>query len=134
MDFSKITLFQAMKKRVAWLNQRQEVLAQNIANTDTPGARARELEPFSFERLIRREEVQLNMASTSGDHMGGRRKRVRDYSTEETRKPYETAPTGNAIVIEEQMMKLNETGIQHKLMTELYKKHLKMFRTAISGG
>jgi flagellar basal-body rod protein FlgB len=134
MDFSKITLFQAMKKRVAWLNQRQEVLAQNIANADTPGARARELEPFSFERLIRREEVQLNMASTSGDHMGGRRKRVRDYSTEETRKPYETAPTGNAIVIEEQMMKLNETGIQHKLMTELYKKHLKMFRTAISGG
>ena len=30
------------------------------------------------------------------------------------------------------MMKLNETGIQHKLMTELYKKHLRLFRIAIN--
>ena len=134
MDFTQITLFQAMKKRVAWLNQRQEVLAQNIANADTPGARAKDLEPFAFERLIRREQMQLNMASTRGDHMGGRRRRVRDYSTDETRKPYETAPAGNAIVLEEQMLKLNEPGIQHKLLIELYQKHLKMFRTAIGRG
>jgi len=31
-------------------------------------------------------------------------------------------------------MKLNETGIQQKLMSELYKKHLKMFGIAISRG
>lgn len=132
MDFSKITLFQAMKDRVAWLTQRQEVLAQNIANSDTPGEPPMEIEPFTFGGVVRREGIQLE--TTRDKHMLAPRRGGREFSIDETRKPYETAPAGNAIILEEQMMKLNETGIQHKLMTELYKKHLKMFRTAIGRG
>lgn len=134
MDLGKIGLFALAKKRLAWLTQRQEVLAHNIANADTPGFKARDLEPFKFERLIRRETMQLNMTVTDDGHDGGRRKRIRDYAEETDRRPFETSPAGNAVILEEQMSKINETSVNHKLTTQLYSKQLNMIRTAIGKG
>ena len=37
MDLSKTALFEMMKGRFAWLGERQQVLARNIANADTQG-------------------------------------------------------------------------------------------------
>ena len=45
----------------------------------------------------------------------------------------ETSPNGNSVVLEEQMAKMGETGISHRLTTELYKKHLNMIRMAVGG-
>ena len=60
-ELSSLGLFQAVKKRLNWLGQRQEVLAQNIANADTPNYRASDLKPYNFRELLRREDAQLNM-------------------------------------------------------------------------
>ena len=65
--------------------------------------------------------------------MGGRRKRIRDFFVEEPRHPYETAPNGNSVVLEEQMGKVAETQTTHRLTTELYKKHMEMLKTASRG-
>lgn len=134
MDLNKISFFAMAKKRMAWLTQRQEVLAQNIANSDTPKYRAKDLEPFAFERLVKRESMQINMDVTEKGHLDGRRKRLRDFTEETERKPFETAPAGNAVILEEQMSKLNENGISHRLTVELYNKQLKMLKTAIGNG
>ncbi|MCG8511465.1 MAG: flagellar basal body rod protein FlgB [Rhodospirillales bacterium] len=131
MDLNKIAVFAIAKKRLGWLTQRQEVLAQNIANADTPNYKARDLEKFEFQRLIRRESAQLNMVSTHESHEGGRRKRIRDFTEEKDRKPYETTPSGNSVVLEEQMGKINNTSASHKLTTKLYTKQLAMIRTAL---
>ena len=134
MDFDKITLFGAMKKRVAWLTQRQEVVSQNIANSDTPGYRAKDIKAFSFKRVLGRETRQITMVRTQSDHLSGQVRRVRDFREVAVRKPYETSPADNSVIFEEQMMKLGETGMNHRLTTELYRKHLGMFRTAIGKG
>ena len=131
MDLDRISFFAMAKKRLAWLTQRQEVLAQNIANADTPQYRSKDLEPFAFERLVRRESAQINMDVTEKGHLGGRRKRLRDFTEEKERKPFETAPAGNAVVLEEQMGKLNENHVSHKLTVELYNKQLKMLKMAV---
>lgn len=132
MDLDKMTLFGAVKKRMAWLTQRQEVLSQNIANADTPKYRPKDIEPFSFNDLVRRESrLQLNVDRTNPQHLQGNRRRVTEFREETTHKPWETAPAGNAVVLEEQMAKVNETQIAHKLTTQLYKRHLAMLRTAI---
>jgi flagellar basal-body rod protein FlgB len=131
MDFDKITILSAMKKRLAWLGQRQEILAQNIANADTPGKKAKDLAPLDFKNFVGRENRQIGMSRTNKSHLTGGFKAPSDFSEKETKKPYETAPAGNAIILEEQMMKLGKTSADHKLMTELYKKHLNMFRIAI---
>ncbi|MCW5700890.1 MAG: flagellar basal body rod protein FlgB [Rhodospirillales bacterium] len=134
MDLGKIPLFAATRKRMAWLSQRQEVLAQNIANADTPDYRPRDIEAFRFEKLVKRPARQLNMSVTSGGHLGGQRKPVRDFAARDERRPFETAPSGNGVVLEEQMAKANETSMTHKLATELYRKHLGMLRMALGSG
>jgi len=126
-----MTLFGMVKNRLTWLGQRQEVLAQNIANSDTPKYRPSDLRPYNFKELVRNEAAQLNLAASDPSHIKGIRRRIRDFSTEVERKPFETAPNGNSVVLEEQMAKINETQISHDLTTQLYKKHLNMIRMAI---
>lgn len=131
MDLKNITLFGVVKKQLAWLSQRQEVLAQNVANSDTPKFRPSDLKKFNFNELVRQENMQINMASSAPNHLAGQRKRIRDFASAVENRPFETAPDGNAVVLEEQMGKINETTISHKLTTEIYKKHLNMIRIAV---
>ena len=129
-ELGNMAIFQAVKKRLNWLGQRQEVLAQNIANADTPNYRSTDLKPYNFKELLRREGAQLNMEATGGDHLTGRQKRIRDYASKQG-KPFETAPAGNNVILEEQMAKIGETGSNYKMATGLYKKHLNMVKIAL---
>jgi len=131
MDLDKSSLFAAVKSRLSWLTQRQEVLAQNIANADTPRYRATDLKPFEFKEILRQEKIQLNMDVTSAAHQPGRRKRIRDFAEQQVRHPFETAPNGNGVVLEEQMAKMNETHTKHRLVTQLCRKHLSMISLAV---
>jgi len=131
MAFDDLTIFSAVKKRLNWLTQRQEILSQNIANSDTPKYAAKDLKAYKFTELIRREGMQLNMNVSEAGHLPGKRKRIRDYQEMEVRRPFETSPGGNSVVLEEQMAKINESQINHKLTTNIYKKHLLMFKIAL---
>ena len=131
MAFDNLTIFTAVRKRLAWLSQRQEILAQNIANADTPKYRSSDLKPYQFKNLIRRENMQLNMNVSEKSHLQGRRKRIRDFSEATDRKPFETSPSGNSVILEEQMSKINETQLSHKLTTNIYRKQLLMFKIAL---
>ena len=133
MDLEKMTLFSTVKGRMKWLTQRQEVLAQNIANADTPRYKAADLKAFDFKTILRREKAQLNMEVSDNSHLVGRRRRIRDFAEQVERQPYETSPNGNSVVIEEQLAKVNETHSKHQLVTNLYKKHLGMIVMAVRG-
>ena len=130
--FSKITMFGALKKKMAWVTQRQEVLAQNIANADTPEYRARDLKAFSFKATVREQQNKVRMAVTDSSHLAGLKRRDGDFRVAEERKPYETMTDGNSVVLEEQMAKVGETQISHRLTSEIYKKHLGMIRLAVN--
>ena len=97
MDLDNLPLFSMVKKRLDWLGQRQEVLSQNIANADTPGFRAKDLKPFEFQELVRRETKQINLVTTGDDHLGGRRRKISDFAKRDERRPYETSSTGNSV-------------------------------------
>ncbi|MCW9003480.1 MAG: flagellar basal body protein [Rhodospirillales bacterium] len=130
MDFKKLTLFEGIKRRVDWLNQRQKVLSENIANADTPKYRARDLKEIKFRDALNDSVDRVNIRTTDPKHISKGRAGAGANREGPERKPYETAPAGNAVVLEEQVMKVSDTTVNHKLMTELYKKHLGMLRTA----
>ena len=44
--------FSMLRERMTWLNQRQDVLSQNVANADTPGYVARDLKPLDFDDVL----------------------------------------------------------------------------------
>jgi flagellar basal-body rod protein FlgB len=125
-------LFDILARKMDWLGQRQKVLAQNVANADTPGYAPQDLKEGPFERMVRgrmavvqprRTDVQhMTPASTAGDGAH------REF---EPRERYETAPSGNAVVLEEQLVKVQQTQIDYQTMTSLYSKHLRMFSLAL---
>jgi len=131
MDLSKTALFGAVKSRLKWLTQRQSVLSQNIANADTPKYKARDLKPLNFDGLIKRQARPLRLNVTRADHLKGQVRNVGEFAVGKEKKPYETAPAGNSVIIEEQMNKINETAISHKIMVNLYRKNIDMIKIAI---
>ena len=134
MELDKLTLFSAVKGRLKWLTQRQEVLAQNVANADTPKYKASDLKAFEFRDVLRRENnSQVHMSVTDASHQPGARRRIRDFAEKVDRQPFETSPNGNSVVLEEQLAKVNETYTKHQLVTQLYKKHLSMLTMAVRG-
>ena len=134
MNLDKLTLFGLVKGRMGWLTKRQEVLAQNVANSDTPEYKPQDLKAFNFQDMVKRQQTRLNAVTTSPMHMTGAQKSTSPFASQENRTPYETAPDGNAVVLEEQMAKIGETQMQYQLTNELYRKHVNMIKIAIGKG
>lgn len=132
MDMSKLTLFRMARQKMDWLGVRQAVLAQNIANANTPNYRSKDVRALDFSKEIARVR-QINMAGTNGSHLSGTVVRP-DHRVDEARLKdvYEVNPDGNSVVMEEQIMKVAETQMQHQLTTNIYKKHMQMMRMALS--
>ena len=69
MDLTRIPLFAMMTRRMSWLNERQKILAQNIANADTPKYKPLDLKPLDFTKLVREAERKVKLASTQANHI-----------------------------------------------------------------
>src|SRR4051812_3541360 len=52
MDISQIPLFAMLRGRLGYLAERQRVIAENVANSDTPGFLPKDLKPFSFDAQV----------------------------------------------------------------------------------
>jgi flagellar basal-body rod protein FlgB len=124
-------LFALLSKRAAWLGARQGVLAQNLANADTPGFRPIDLVPFERSLAVSRPVPAPALARTAPAHLPGTAPARPDEPRGRRTGSWEVAPSGNAVVLEEQMEKLARTQLEHQLATSLYSRHVAMLRTAI---
>ena len=126
-------IFSLLGKRMDWLGQRQQVLAQNIANADTPKFVPHDLKPQEFRRMGQRQYApSLKPVATQGGHIQTSSLKADDRSIEE-KNPYESAPSGNAVVLEEQLVKVAQTQNDYNAITNLYKKQVAMFKMALRG-
>ncbi|MEW5703030.1 MAG: flagellar basal body protein [Pseudomonadota bacterium] len=130
MDMKKLPLLATITGRMGWLNSRQEVLARNIANADTPGYVPHDLKPTAFRDLVRGGEATLAPRVTNMAHLSGT-KEAKRFADQKQRETYETTPDGNAVVLEEQLLKVAETAGDYQTATNLYRRYIAMFRTAI---
>ena len=133
MDLSSLPLFQRLSERIGWLNARQKVLAQNIANADTPGYVPNDVVPLDFGDHLKKLSA-VAPARTDPKHLVGTVPPADPVDSKKQKKTYETAPAGNAVVLEEQMMKLSQTQADYNQIVNLYKKHMDMLKTAIGRG
>lgn len=131
MDPTRTSLFEQMKARMDWLDHRQRVLAQNIANADTPGYQPRDLKAFDINRPIDSGPFAVTLRETVAGHQGSTHA-TRQADEAKERKAYEIAPAGNAVDLEEQMAKVGDTAIAHKTTSELYRKYLGLMKTVLN--
>lgn len=130
MDLNKLGVFKLMNQKMDWLTQRQTVLAQNVANVDTPKFKPEDITPFTFRSALS-EARTLAPATTNPGHMVLPKPNEGPGKVGRERKPYETKPDGNAVVMEEQMMKLSQTGQDFNTMTNLYRKNVSLLKMAL---
>ena len=116
-------LFELMTRRMEWAGARQGVLAQNVANADTPGYVPRDVTAFADVLNGR----AIGMVTTDPGHMlpaGGAAAML-------TPRPEEKAPDGNAVSLEAELVKIADTGQAQQVALNLYGRYLAMFRGAI---
>jgi len=128
MDLQGIGLFRMISQQLRWLGQRQEVLSQNVANADTPGYQARDLQPLAFGDAL--QQATLGPAVTQAGHLAGKSADPAAAKVK-TITPWEVSPDGNGVVLEQQMTSLAETQADYQMATEIYRKQIGMLKTAI---
>jgi flagellar basal-body rod protein FlgB len=134
MDYSNIKLMHMMTTKMAYLAEKQDVLAQNIANSDTPGFQAKKMRDLDFERMALSEARRLHLrTSSAGSSLPGTRS-TQDFRVEEQRKTYETTPVENNIALEEQMAMVAQNNLEYTTVTNLYTKTSSMFKIALGQG
>lgn len=121
MDPTDIGLFQLADRRLAWVDKRQQVLAQNVANANTPGYEPRDL--ASFGGVLK----SLGMTTTSPVHIAA----AGDAARSAVSGVPDRAPGGNAVSIEREMSKVADTAGIQELVLNLERGYMGMFRTVI---
>ena len=123
MAITDLPLVSMLKDRLHWHQARQKVLADNVANANTPGFKPSEMRQpavgggaasFTIERT---SPLHLASTTTSGADTG-----------KATR--FETSPAGNAVNLEDEMLKISTNQADYQLAASLYQKSLAMLRMA----
>ena len=141
MDIGDIPLLAMLKNRLGYLNDRQRVIAENVANANTPGYMARDTKAFSFQSHLDAASPANaaspvaatpagTMAVTQPGHMqapGAGHAGVKPVKAPDT----EETLDGNGVVLEDEMVKLTDARMDYDAAVGLYQQSLAMLKTAI---
>jgi len=131
--FSDLPIVGFLKSKMAWHQARQGLLAENVANADTPNYRPRDLKPMTFDSAPGRIAVRSVAATrTHAGHVTGTAIAQEQLSFDSSRGTgWEITPGGNSVVLEEQMMKVAENQFDYQLASTLYTRSLGLIKTAL---
>ncbi len=122
------SLLDALTQSMRWHQQRQDLLAQNVANSDTPGYKGMELKPIDFSDTLAAiaplqtatsDPAQFSVAGSGAAASGS------DQAA------FEVTPEGNGISLEDEMMKVTSNQMDYQMATSLYTRSLQLIRTAL---
>ncbi len=136
-----IPLFGMLKSRLGYLTERQKLVAQNVANADTAGYRPSDLKPFSFQASLMNQTSGavyrggvaaptngVRMIATSASHLAPSKAPSAWRSTAGA--DSETTLDGNAVSLEDQMIKMTDARMNYDAAISFYQKSMTMLRMA----
>jgi len=129
MGITDIPIFSMLRTRLEWAQSRQQVLAQNVANSDTPNFRPHDLAAPKFDSLSRNVQP-VRLATTEAGHLPGIGRAGGTFRREE-QGPYDVRPTGNAVNLEDEMMKVAANQMDYQAVTAIYTRSLNLLKTAM---
>ena len=132
MAISDLPVLSALRTKMQWHQERQRILAENVSNSDTPNFKPRDLVEPKFGPTGARggtmgalAMMQTTSGATIAASAGGQSFDVNG------RVGFETRPAGNAVSLEEEMMKVSANQMDYAAVTSLYTKSLGLLKTAI---
>jgi flagellar basal-body rod protein FlgB len=135
MTLDSIPLFSVLKDKMSWHEARQTLLAENVANADTPNYEGRDLVPFAVEEAKRGELLPpVGVSRTNVAHIRGTiLADARANFGNDNGPDWEITPEGNGVTLEEQMMKVGANAFDYQVATTLYTRSLGLLKTALRG-
>ena len=120
-----------IQRGMSWMSRNHDVVANNIANADTPDFKAKELKPIAFGKQCGAQVGAVQVSRTSPAHMTGLASSG-SGKVRVDRDTYEISSTGNSVILEEQGVKIARNAMDYQLATSLYSKSVGMVRAVIS--
>jgi flagellar basal-body rod protein FlgB len=121
---SEDRVFPALEDLLSWTSKRQQALAANIANLDTPGYHAKD---YSFQQQL----AAVAMTATSPMH-------ISPPVEPSSARLYEVGTTeklnGNTVDIEREMTEITKNGLQYITLVQYLTSKIKTLRSAITEG
>ncbi|RJQ45398.1 MAG: flagellar basal body rod protein FlgB [Nitrospiraceae bacterium] len=114
--------FRVLQKIVQAANVRQKVISSNIANSDTPGYKAKDVK---FDNLLGKE---MKMAATNSKHLGGSGNMSGKTEVEENL----SWEDRNNVELNVEVAKMTENALLHDTAVTILTTKIKMFKNAIS--
>jgi flagellar basal-body rod protein FlgB len=128
MQMSGLTLFQALTDKMRWHQARQGVLAENVANADTPNFVAHDLKDFSFGGALK-SVASVSTSTTSPMHISASSGGAGGFSGEAS--SFEVTPSGNGVTLEDQMMQVAGNDMDYQAVTAIYTRSMRLLKIAI---
>ncbi len=135
MAINDMPVLSALRTKMQWHQERQRVLSENVSNSDTPNFKPRDLvEPkFNSSGEAVGGFAPLSMTRTTAAHIAP--SSGESASFDQNRKVgFQTRPAGNAVSLEEEMLKVSANQMDYAAVTSLYGKSLHLLKTAIGKG
>jgi flagellar basal-body rod protein FlgB len=135
MAISDLSILSALRTKMQWHQERQRVLAENVSNSDTPKFRPRDLvEPkFNSSGALAGSMGTLAMMRTTASHIAPSGDAAQSFDVNRG-VGFQTRPAGNAVSLEEEMMKVSANQMDYAAVTSLYSKSLHLLQTAFGKG
>lgn len=130
MSLTDLPVVSLLRERMQWHQARQKLLAENVANANTPGFQPRDLQPMRSGPggAASASAGGMTLSRTSTHHMAGA-PASSELGTRAAAR-FETRPSGNAVNLEDEMLKVAENQSEYQLAASLYQKSLALLRSA----
>jgi len=131
MGLMDMPVFTALTDKMRWHQTRQGLLAENVANAETPGYRGRDLAQYNFadrgstfssSAVVTMATQPMHYSVSGGEGGAFDAQRMANF---------EITPEGNGITLEDEMMKVTTNLMDYQAATSLYQKSIKILRTAM---
>lgn len=126
----KLDILRMAQGLAAYSADRQAVVARNVANADTPGYRAQDLQ--SFNEIYQADTVNVPMRQTRETHLAGLQDGPGTAMMIDA--GGQTSPNGNSVSLETEMVRAVEVKRGHDMALAVYKTSLDLLRTSLGRG
>lgn len=133
MGLMDMPVFAALTEKMRWHQTRQGLLAENVANAETPGYRGRDLKQFDFAGRINTasSSATITTRATQPMHYAVSSQGGGGEAGAQRMANFEITPEGNGVTLEDEMMKVTANMMDYQAATSLYQKSVKIIRTAL---
>ena len=135
MAITDLPMLSMLRARMQWTQARQSLIAENVANADTPGYRPRDLGDLRFDRAAGTAvSASLGLTVTAPGHITPVGAQSSAGLETKRAKGFEVVPSGNGVNLEDEMMKAGDNQADYQLAASIYQHSLATLKIAVGKG